>query len=311
MAGNDRVTFATFMFWEDARIWWEVVSQTRDVKTLSWEEIRYLFNEKNYNDAVKAAKAVEFSSLVQGTMTITKYALKFDRLAMFVADLVPADVIRKERFIRGINVWITLDVKITLVPRVTTYAQVVENALTAEGTENKIRHENVARRGTKVGPPFGSGRGGGPSVEKRKTPYTITVPGPDRRQQGIQLRIKDEDIPKTTFCTRVFKDYLDGFVIDFIKGILVYSQSEVGLEQDLRLVLQMLREHRLYAKFQKWKGNVVADSLSQGGLGKLFSLKQISKVLAEEMTRASTEFVVSHLAYITFQSTLLERIREG
>ncbi|XP_062075435.1 uncharacterized mitochondrial protein AtMg00860-like [Humulus lupulus] len=50
---------------------------------------------------------------------------------------------------------------------------------------------------------------------------------------------------------RVFKYYLDKFVIVFIDDILVYSRSEVENEQHLWLVLQRLREHWLYAKFKK------------------------------------------------------------
>ena len=50
---------------------------------------------------------------------------------------------------------------------------------------------------------------------------------------------------------RVFKDYLDWFVIVFIYDILIYSSSEEEHEHHLRLVLQRLREHRLYAKFSK------------------------------------------------------------
>ena len=50
---------------------------------------------------------------------------------------------------------------------------------------------------------------------------------------------------------RVFKDYLDKFVIVFIDDILIYSQSETEHEHHLSLVLQRLREHRLYAKFSK------------------------------------------------------------
>ena len=50
---------------------------------------------------------------------------------------------------------------------------------------------------------------------------------------------------------RVFKDYLDRFVIVFIDDILIYSSSEEEHEYHLRLVLQRLREHQLYAKFSK------------------------------------------------------------
>ena len=40
------------MFREDARIWWDVVVQRRDVSVMTWEEFRNLFNEKYYSVAV-------------------------------------------------------------------------------------------------------------------------------------------------------------------------------------------------------------------------------------------------------------------
>ncbi|WRX29259.1 Reverse transcriptase domain - like 10 [Theobroma cacao] len=92
-----------------------------------------------------------------------------------------------------------------------------------------------------------------------------------------QLRIRNEVIPKTAFRTRyghyeflvmsfgltnapaafmdlmnrVFKPYLDKFVVVFIDDILIYSKSREEHEQHLKIVLQILREHRLYAKFSK------------------------------------------------------------
>ena len=50
---------------------------------------------------------------------------------------------------------------------------------------------------------------------------------------------------------RVFRPFLDRFVIVFIDDILVYSTSEEEHALHLRLVLQTLREHQLYAKFSK------------------------------------------------------------
>ena len=99
----------------------------------------------------------------------------------------------------------------------------------------------------------------------------------DLRSGYHQLKIRESDIPKTTFRTRyghyeflvmsfgltnaptafmdlmnrVFHPYLDRFVIVFIDDILVYSRSELEHERHLDSVLQTLRQHQLYAKFDK------------------------------------------------------------
>ena len=50
---------------------------------------------------------------------------------------------------------------------------------------------------------------------------------------------------------RVFQPYLNRFVVVFVDNILVYSQSEEKHEDHLRIVLQALKDHQLYAKFSK------------------------------------------------------------
>ena len=50
---------------------------------------------------------------------------------------------------------------------------------------------------------------------------------------------------------RVIREYLDFFVIVFIDDILIYSKTKEEHEQHLRLTLQVLRQHQLYAKFSK------------------------------------------------------------
>jgi hypothetical protein len=49
----------------------------------------------------------------------------------------------------------------------------------------------------------------------------------------------------------VYMEYLDKFVIVFINDILVCTKDEEGHEEHLHLVLQKLRDHRLYAKLIK------------------------------------------------------------
>jgi hypothetical protein len=92
-----------------------------------------------------------------------------------------------------------------------------------------------------------------------------------------QLKINSDDIPKTAFRTRyghfeylvmpfgltnapaafmdlmnrVFKPYLDKFVVVFIDDILIYSKTKEEHSKHIRIVLQTLREHKLYAKLKK------------------------------------------------------------
>ncbi|KAH0748617.1 hypothetical protein KY290_027849 [Solanum tuberosum] len=92
-----------------------------------------------------------------------------------------------------------------------------------------------------------------------------------------QLRVRECDIPKTTFRTRyghyeflvmsfgltnlpatfmdlmnrVFKPYLYMFVIVFIDDILIYSRNDEDHASHLRIVLQTLKDRELYAKFSK------------------------------------------------------------
>jgi hypothetical protein len=69
----------------------------------------------------------------------------------------------------------------------------------------------------------------------------------------------------------VFMEYLDKFVMVFIDNILIYSRSEEEHKEHLHLVLQKLREHRLYAKLSKcefWMKQVVflGHVISKGGI---------------------------------------------
>ena len=50
---------------------------------------------------------------------------------------------------------------------------------------------------------------------------------------------------------KVFMEFLDKFVVVFIDNILIFSKDEEEHEEHLRLVLEKLREHQLYAKFSK------------------------------------------------------------
>jgi hypothetical protein len=116
----------------------------------------------------------------------------------------------------------------------------------------------------------------------------------DLRSGYHQLRIKEDDVPNTTFkmrfghykfnvlpfgltnapgvfmsfMNRVFHEYLDKFVQVFIDDILIYSRTTEEHHEHLCLVLQCLQEHNLFGKLSKcsfyqlrihYLGHVISD----------------------------------------------------
>ena len=119
----------------------------------------------------------------------------------------------------------------------------------------------------------------------------------DLRSKYHQIRVKEEDISKIVFRTRyrhyefrvmsfgltnasavfmdymnrIFRPYLDKFVVVFIDDILIYSKTKEEHEEQLRVVLEILRDKKLYAKLSKcefWMEEVkfLGHMVSIGGI---------------------------------------------
>jgi hypothetical protein len=119
----------------------------------------------------------------------------------------------------------------------------------------------------------------------------------DLRSGYHQIQIRASDVPKTAFSTRyglyeflvmsfgltnapayfmylmnsVFMNELGKFIVVFINDIKIYSNNEVEHAKHLRIVLQHLRDHKLYAKFSKcefWLDSVkfLGHTISKDGI---------------------------------------------
>ena len=141
-----------------------------------------------------------------------------------------------------------------------------------------------------------------------------------------KLRLHDEDVPKTAFRTRyghleflvmpfgltnapaafmdlmnrIFRPYLDQFVIMFIDDILIYSGSGEEHAEHLRIVLQTLREHRLYAKLSKCQFWLDSVAFLAGYYRKF--VEGFSKIAAPltRLTRKEEPFLWSEACHQSF-----------
>jgi len=133
-----------------------------------------------------------------------------------------------------------------------------------------------------------------------------------------QLRIREEDIEKTTFSTRyghyeyivmsfgltnapavfmeamnrMLHEYLDDFVVVFLDDILIYSKSEEEHERHLRLVLDALRKNQFYAKLKKcafWLSEVafLGHVINQHGIS--VDPKNVASVVSWQRPTTVTE----------------------
>ncbi|MCI00567.1 RNA-directed DNA polymerase (Reverse transcriptase), partial [Trifolium medium] len=140
----------------------------------------------------------------------------------------------------------------------------------------------------------------------------------DLRSGYHQIRVKDDDIQKTAFRTRyghyeysvmpfgvtnapgvfmeymnrIFHTYLDQFVVVFIDDILIYSKSEEEHAEHLRIVLQVLKEKKLYAKLSKcefWLHKVSFLGHVISGDGIAVDPSKVDAVLQWETPKSVTE----------------------
>ena len=107
---------------------------------------------------------------------------------------------------------------------------------------------------------------------------------------------------------KVFMEYLDKFVVVFIDDILVFSKTEAEHEEHMRLVMQKLREHQLYAKLSKcefWLKEVsfLGHVISNGGVA--VDPKKVSDVLSWNPPQDVSE-VQSFLGMVGYYRRFIE-----
>ncbi|CAJ2634448.1 unnamed protein product [Trifolium pratense] len=270
-----KTTLGTYVLREEANVWWKNAKLRLGPggMAIPWAMFKREFLVKYFPVDVKNKKVVEFMELKQGNMTVADYAVKFETLCAFSPHYNTMEA-ENDKCVKFESAPVLLVKKKDGSVRLCIdYRQL--NKVTIKNKYPLPRIDDLMDQ--LVG--------------------ACVFSKIDLRSGYHQIRVKTEDIPKTAFRTRyghyeysvmpfgvtnapgvfmeymnrIFHSFLDRFVVVFIDDILIYSKSEEEHEEHLRIVLQVLKEKKLYAKLSKcefWMKEVsfLGHIISSGGI---------------------------------------------
>ncbi|CAH9130129.1 unnamed protein product [Cuscuta epithymum] len=101
---DQRINTAAYYLRQEADNWWATTAPTlRQQPDFSWETFKEAMRKRFYPEHVRAEKYEEFLHLKQIGMTVQEYHSKFLNLARFAPTLVPDEIEKTNKFIRGLN----------------------------------------------------------------------------------------------------------------------------------------------------------------------------------------------------------------
>ncbi|XP_042465818.1 uncharacterized protein LOC122048295 [Zingiber officinale] len=287
---------------------------TVDLATLTWVDFKEVFYRKYFTADNRTRLAREFLELCQGDLTVAEYIRKFERGCYFVPMIASQPIKELKHFTEGLRAAIRHDVRLSQIGHFARdYPQLREPtkgrvfAMTQEQvdldatiiTDSGVIHSFISAAYTaKLGI----------TSEQMVMGYSVSLPSGEELHSNRMMKVKEKDVHKMTFKTlyrhyeflvmpfgltnapaafmdlmnRVFKSYLDQFIIVFIDDILIYSRSCEEHHLHLTTVLQTLKDKRLYAKFSKcdfclrqipFLGHIVSEKGIEVDLAKVEAIK--------------------------------------
>ncbi|GKD76624.1 putative reverse transcriptase domain-containing protein [Tanacetum coccineum] len=304
-----QVKFATCTLQNDTLTWWNAHVKTTTPKAahaMPWASLKKMITDKYCpRGEIKKIETEMWNLKVKGT-DVVAYSRQFQQLALMCSRMFPEEIDKIEKYIGGLPDMIHGSVKAS---KPKTMQKAIEFTTELMDDKTQAYAERQAERKS-IGSL--SYKRGEESRKKKRTwrnvPSSSDFPEVfsescvsssdsdmwtpdlfdqlqgssvyskiDLRSGYHQLRVREEDIPKTAFRTRyghyefqvmpfgltnapavfmdlmnrVCKPYLDKFVIVFIDDILIYSKNKQEHEEHLKQILELLKKEELYAKFSK------------------------------------------------------------
>ncbi|XP_057497363.1 uncharacterized protein LOC130782081 [Actinidia eriantha] len=99
-----KVSFASYQLVGEANKWWESIKEAKGVdRDMTWADFESTFEDQYFSEAYRDELREQFEKLVQGDMTVSEYAIKFQSLSRFAPDLVNTEAKKCKRFENGLN----------------------------------------------------------------------------------------------------------------------------------------------------------------------------------------------------------------
>ncbi|GJU40079.1 reverse transcriptase domain-containing protein [Tanacetum coccineum] len=220
---NQKVRYAASSFVNKELTWWNTQIQRRgreEAIGMTWNDFKALLVEEFCPSNEMERLENEFWNHKMIGANHTTYTDRFHKLVKLVPHLVTLESARIKRYVAGLAPEIRGMLK-------ETHPKTIQNAILRASilTSEAISCGNLSK-----------------SNEKRKA-----VEETDLRSGYHQLRVHEDDIPKTAFRTRY--GHFEFTVMPF--GLTNAPATKEDHEVHLRLVLELLRNEKLYAKFSK------------------------------------------------------------
>ncbi|KAL0283002.1 UNVERIFIED_CONTAM: Retrovirus-related Pol polyprotein from transposon [Sesamum angustifolium] len=142
---EQKLRYAVSLFEKDALDWWETVpgSKNRPI-ILTWNDFLKEFADKYTPSVYRNRKKVEFLELKQNELSVAGYELQFVRLSKYAPEEVSTDVLKRDRFERGLR----LEIREKIAIKPPSYGALVEAVLRAE--ETSLERNSTEAKGKKL-----------------------------------------------------------------------------------------------------------------------------------------------------------------
>ena len=162
MPDEKKLILVPYILEGEADFWWDMVTRTDNLDTMSWSGFEKLFLAKYFLDVEREAHREEFERLLQCGLSVSQYEAKFTKLSRHAKDMVDTEEKKVRRFLRGLRPPIHDQLVVLML---TEYRDVVNRALVIERCfverQRLFERRNEKRGGVRP-------QGGGGFVKKKK-----------------------------------------------------------------------------------------------------------------------------------------------